>query len=127
MRLLEWIDVRGGIYAGLAMGSAVALINASHGLAPASVAGAKQAVYTFFFGGAVMRLCAHIAAARGGDGALCCLTEREGQERRQRNLIGRVCRFRPFAESAVLFDLCCYDIPIWAQIVSAAISTLVRF
>ena len=67
MRLLEWIDVREGIYAGLLMGSAVAWINLDHGLLPASVAGIKQAVYTFFFGGAVLRLCTQIASMRGAD------------------------------------------------------------
>ena len=57
--------MRGGILGGLLLGSAVAWINATHGLAPASTAGAKQAVYTFFFGGAVLRLCVRIASMRG--------------------------------------------------------------
>ena len=65
MRFTDWIDVRGGILGGLLLGSAVAWINASHGLAPASIAGTKQAVYTFFFGGAVLRLCVRIASMQG--------------------------------------------------------------
>ncbi len=66
MRISDWIDVRGGLYGGLVMGAAVAWINAGHGVAPAGVAGIKQAVYTFLFGGAVLRLCVAIAS-RGAD------------------------------------------------------------
>jgi len=62
-----WIDVRGGVVAGLLLGGAVAVINASHGLLPAGIAGLKQGVYTFFFGGAVMQLCARMALRQGPD------------------------------------------------------------
>lgn len=65
MRLPDWIDVRVGIYGGLAMGGAVALINADYGPAPAAIAGLKQGVYTFIFGGAVLKLCAQIASRAG--------------------------------------------------------------
>lgn len=68
MRIDDWIDVKGGIAGGLLMGAAVTWINFSHGLGAASIAGLKQAIYTFFFGGAVLQLCARIACWQGPRG-----------------------------------------------------------
>lgn len=47
------------------------LINASHGLAPATTAAVKQFAYTFCMGGLMMRLCTRLALQPGG--ARCVL------------------------------------------------------
>jgi hypothetical protein len=47
------------------MGSLAALINSSHGALPAAIAGGKQALYTFFFGGLIVQLCTRLASRPG--------------------------------------------------------------
>ena len=55
------IDYRMAVIGALFMGSLVFAVNLSHGPGPASVAAAKQATYTFFFAGWVMRTCERLA------------------------------------------------------------------
>lgn len=64
-RVQDVLDVRSGLWAAAIMASLVAAINFDHGVGPASIAAAKQAVYTFFFGGAVVRLCTRLAERPG--------------------------------------------------------------
>jgi hypothetical protein len=47
------------------MSALVWLLNARHGALPATTAAAKQAAYTFLFGGLVMRLCGALAKGAG--------------------------------------------------------------
>lgn len=62
-RINKIIDVRIGLAGGLVMGLIVFLINYYHAdnLTGAFTAGMKQGIYTFFFGGFVMKLCETIA------------------------------------------------------------------
>jgi len=59
MRLLHFIgrfiDYPSAIAGALLMGCIVALINSDHGLWPATTAALKQAAYTFFFGGMLIK------------------------------------------------------------------------
>jgi hypothetical protein len=50
------IDVKLGIIGAVFMGSVVAYINSDHGIFPASIAALKQAVYTFFIGGVIIKI-----------------------------------------------------------------------
>ena len=50
------IDVKLGIIGAIFMGSVVAYINSDHGIFPAGVAAFKQAIYTFFIGGIIIRI-----------------------------------------------------------------------
>ncbi len=50
------IDVKLGIIGAIFMGSVVAYINSDHGIFLAGVAAFKQAVYTFFIGGVIIRI-----------------------------------------------------------------------
>jgi hypothetical protein len=58
-------DVRSGLFGAAIMSSLVWWINSSHGAWPATTAAAKQAAYTFLFGGLIMRLCSGLAQWRG--------------------------------------------------------------
>ena len=55
------IDYRMAWLGAAAMGSIVLLVNLPHGIASASVAALKQAVYTFFFAGLITRACERLA------------------------------------------------------------------
>lgn len=50
------IDVKLGIIGAVFMGSVVAYINSDHGIFPASIAALKQALYTFFIGGVIIKI-----------------------------------------------------------------------
>ena len=52
----KYINVRFGLIGALIMGGIVFYINVDHGWWPASTAALKQAAYTFFLGGAIIRL-----------------------------------------------------------------------
>lgn len=67
-RLREAFDLRSGIFAALLMGGIVWIINAGHGPLPATTAALKQASYTFFMGGLIMRFCERLALRRGPAG-----------------------------------------------------------
>ncbi len=56
-------DWRSALIGAALMGSIVALINLRHGTAPALVAASKQAAYTLFIAGLVLRLCERLAHA----------------------------------------------------------------
>ncbi len=60
------LDLRMAFAGAALMGSAVFAVNASHGAGPALVAAAKQATYTFFFAGMVMRLCERLSTSLEG-------------------------------------------------------------
>lgn len=53
----QYINFYAGMFGGSFLGSVVFYINYAHGAGPASIAAAKQFVYTFFFGGIFARLC----------------------------------------------------------------------
>ena len=63
--LRRTIDVRAGLAGATLMAGIVAWINAGHGALPATTAAAKQWIYTFFMGGAVVQLCARLAQRPG--------------------------------------------------------------
>ena len=65
MRVPSWFDPRAGALGALLMASLVALINASHGPLAAATSAGKQAVYTFFFGGLILRFCERLAKRPG--------------------------------------------------------------
>jgi hypothetical protein len=50
------IDVKLGIIGAVFMGSVVAYINSDNGIFPASIAALKQALYTFFIGGIIIKI-----------------------------------------------------------------------
>ncbi|MBR9998398.1 MAG: hypothetical protein KFF73_05470 [Cyclobacteriaceae bacterium] len=50
------IDIRLGIIGAIFMGSVVAYINSDSGIVPSSIAAMKQALYTFFIGGVIIRI-----------------------------------------------------------------------
>ena len=50
------IDYRLGLIGGAFMGSVVWFINSDHGAVPAAIAAAKQALYTFFVGGIIIKI-----------------------------------------------------------------------
>jgi uncharacterized membrane protein len=50
------IDIKLGIIGAIFMGSVVAYINSDHGILPAGIAAFKQALYTFFIGGVIIRI-----------------------------------------------------------------------
>lgn len=52
----RFIDYPTAIAGGLIMGCVVGLINSDHGFWPATTAALKQAAYTFFFGGVLIKL-----------------------------------------------------------------------
>jgi peptidoglycan/LPS O-acetylase OafA/YrhL len=60
-RIGRLFDLRSGLWGAAIMSALVWLLNARHGLGPAGTAAAKQAAYTFLFGGLVMRLCGVLA------------------------------------------------------------------
>ena len=62
----RFFDVRSGFWGAVIMSTCVWLLNARHGLLPASTAAAKQAGYTFLFGGVIMRLCGALAKRDAG-------------------------------------------------------------
>ncbi|MEN0060773.1 MAG: hypothetical protein AAGA48_01420 [Myxococcota bacterium] len=57
------LDLRFAVGGAVFMGGLVFAVNASYGTGPALVAAAKQASYTFFFAGFVMRWCEHLATS----------------------------------------------------------------
>ena len=65
IRIRELFDVRSGLFGAAIMSALVWCVNASHGAGAASIAAAKQAGYTFLFGGLVMRLCGALAERPG--------------------------------------------------------------
>ena len=60
--LLKWFDLKSAIIGAIVMGTIVGLINSGHGVTPAMIAAAKQAVYTFFFAGLIVQFCRYLAA-----------------------------------------------------------------
>jgi hypothetical protein len=54
-------DLRMGIAGALFLGGIVFIINMEHGAFPAFTASLKQALYTFFMGGFIMKLCENLA------------------------------------------------------------------
>jgi hypothetical protein len=52
----RFIDIRLGIIGAIFMGSVVAYINSDSGIFPASIAALKQALYTFFIGGVIIKI-----------------------------------------------------------------------
>jgi hypothetical protein len=54
--LKRTIDIRLGIIGAIFMGSVVAYINSDSGIIPASIAALKQALYTFFIGGVIIKI-----------------------------------------------------------------------
>ena len=62
-RFSRYIDIRFGVAGGLVMGLIVFLVNftSTDDLAGSLTASLKQGVYTFFFGGIIMKLCERIA------------------------------------------------------------------
>ncbi len=60
-RFTAIFDWRSALIGAALMGTIVALINLRHGLAPALVAASKQAAYTLFIAGLVLRLCERLA------------------------------------------------------------------
>lgn len=56
------LDLRMAFAGAAFMGTLVFAVNVSHGVGPALVAAAKQASYTFFFAGMVMRLAERLAS-----------------------------------------------------------------
>jgi hypothetical protein len=67
-RIGRLFDVRSGFWGAVIMSGCVWLLNARHGAWPATTAAAKQAAYTFVFGGLVMRLCGWLAERPGARG-----------------------------------------------------------
>ena len=60
-------DVRSGLFGAAIMSGLVWWINASHGAWPATTAAVKQAAYTFFFGGLIMRVLQRAGTVEGFD------------------------------------------------------------
>ncbi len=56
-----YFDLRSGVFAAVLMGAVVWWINADHGYFAATTAASKQAAYTFFMGGLIVRLCHYLA------------------------------------------------------------------
>ncbi len=67
------IDYRMAWLGAMAMGFIVLLVNLGHGIAPASVAALKQALYTFFFAGLITRTCERFARMEIGRRAALAL------------------------------------------------------
>ena len=59
----RYIDYRMAVIGAVIMGGLVFAVNLSYGPGPAGVAAAKQATYTFFFAGLVMRTCERLAVS----------------------------------------------------------------
>ena len=57
----RYIDYKMGLAGAIVMGGIVAYINSDHGAIPAITAASKQSVYTFFFGGTIMKICEDLA------------------------------------------------------------------
>lgn len=64
-RVRDAFDLQSAVLGALLMGSIVWWINASHGALPATTAASKQAAYTFFMGGVIMRLATRLAERNG--------------------------------------------------------------
>ncbi|NOX86902.1 MAG: hypothetical protein GXO86_13220 [Chlorobi bacterium] len=60
---LRYFDLKMGIVGGLFLGTIVFLINFDHGAVNALIAASKQATYTFFAGGFMLRLTENIATS----------------------------------------------------------------
>ena len=57
----KYFDLKIGAAGGLVLGGIVLYINYDYGISAASVAAAKQAVYTFLVGGIIVRICENLA------------------------------------------------------------------
>lgn len=57
----KYFDYKMGLAGALGMGAIVYYINSEYGIDQASIAATKQAVYTFFIGGAAMGVCENLA------------------------------------------------------------------
>ncbi len=57
MKLTKYINLKTGSLGAVFLGIVVYYINKDFGWQQASVAGLKQAIYTLFFGGAIVKLC----------------------------------------------------------------------
>ena len=62
-RSKDFIDYKMGSLGATIMGTPVFLINLNHGPVPASVAGLKQAAYTFILGGFFTKMCERISTS----------------------------------------------------------------
>jgi hypothetical protein len=62
-RLFRYFDARVGLAGGLVMAGVVFYINfrATNAVSGSLTAALKQGIYTFFFGGLIMKLCSHLA------------------------------------------------------------------
>ena len=60
-KLTEYLNIQMGLIGGLIMGSIVLWVNLEAGISAAMVAAFKQASYTFFFGGLVVRFCEYLS------------------------------------------------------------------
>ncbi len=65
-RLSRYFDFRMAVIGSCFMGSAVWIVNISHGPLGATTAALKQATYTLFFAGLIMKACERLAS-RDGD------------------------------------------------------------
>ena len=54
--LTKYIDLKVGFFGALLMGGIVFVINMKHGWVLSTTAGLKQGIYTFFFGGVIVKL-----------------------------------------------------------------------
>jgi hypothetical protein len=63
---LKYFDLKMGIVGGLFLGTVVFLINFDHGTVNALIAALKQATYTFFAGGFMLRLTENVATSIDG-------------------------------------------------------------
>jgi hypothetical protein len=54
--LTKYIDLKVGFFGALLMGGIVFFINIKHGWVLSTTAGLKQGIYTFFFGGVIVKL-----------------------------------------------------------------------
>lgn len=70
-----FFDLRSGLIGAIVMGSIVFYINCNHGLLEGLIAAGKQATYTFFFGGIMMKMVENITiGVRNKTLAIMCAT-----------------------------------------------------
>ena len=56
----KYINLKAGLMGALIMGGIVSIINMEHGWFLSTTAGLKQSLYTFFFGGIIVKLLEHL-------------------------------------------------------------------
>lgn len=61
MTITKYINLKTGFIGGVFLGSVVYWINADFGWQLAGIAALKQGIYTWFFGGAIVKLCETIS------------------------------------------------------------------